>query len=172
MMLNNTKGIEQIFTVYLELHPKINKGDLVVVTEYIDEAIYTKILPNLNTATSKGKTELGFTSDDGIALRIAAANSNALSDSINAILALAKDIIMNGVSVSSKHTVKPRKDLLEAFNNTNVLWDKSIPQVKALSIFSESHIFNYDESLKPLSPAGILVEKARLVPTGYKPELK
>lgn len=171
-MLNNTKGIEQIFTVYLELHPKTNKGDLVVVTEYIDEAIYTKILPNLNTATSNGKTELGFTSDDGVALRIAAANSNALNDSINAILALAKDIIINGVSISSKRTVKPRKDLLKAFNNTNVLWDKSIPQVKALSIFLESHIFNYDESLKPLSPAGILVEKARLVPTGYKPELK
>ena len=171
-MINmSTKEVVRVFTIYLELNPTGNRGDLVVVPEYVNEDVYNTIKENLSSSSHQGKIELGFTGDDGIGIREVASDIGSLGSTFNNVLAMAKEIIKNGVDLDNDQEVKPRGDLAKAFNNLNVLWPKEAPQVKELSIISESHIYNYDDSLSPLTPAGIMVEKARLIPTGYRPEV-
>lgn len=161
---------DQIYTLYLELHPHHN-GTLIMVPELVSEEVYQQIKGNLTTIGHKGRVELGFSQDDGVALRLAFSNLGLLNQGVTDLLGMGKDIIEHGIqdSIVKKSN---RRDLEPSFNQLDVLWHTSIPQPKSLGIFSEDHLFNYDDTLAPLTKAGILVNKARLIPEGYEPQTK
>lgn len=150
--------------------PKIkNRGKdssvLAIVAEDLDENLYNHVKANINSVTHKGKVELGVTGTDGIRIQMAFNSATALNEGIDTLLDLANSVIEDGVQDDSLINPKPRKDLLKAFNNRVLIYDKLVPRVYNMHKFNQVDAINAFDTNNPYYK---LLESTRLIPSGYQ----
>lgn len=140
-MKNN---LEIVYRLTYLIEPP-NLGMLVIEDIVVSESQYNAIKGKLQTPMSIKPIEMGDTKNNGVVFGTYLSSSSLLDTYIDAILALANDIVTVGVSYDNGQQPTPRIDLSPCLSNSKVyILNDKIKKPKCLSKY-----FSSDEIIYP-----------------------
>lgn len=143
------KNLNVIYTITFFIEPP-KKGLLVIEPSVLTPLQYSLVEKDIFTTTHDGSISVGETQKDGVVFRVFTENYNQTGELIDAIFALALDLVNYGLdNPESKHNNETRYDLRPCLENAKCyILSNKLDKPKGLSNYFSPHEIFYPNKLK------------------------
>ena len=165
-ILNFSKDTEMVYPIYLSMEAGTD-GAVLVIREEVDEKLYNQL--RMTTETKIGKVELGRTKKDGVTLKIVVSKPNLISDALEQILIIARDVVEKGIQDDKGFNNNPRRDLQLSLEHIQLYFDDVVTaNTPFLTRFPYTNYSTVSKNPRFIN----LYNRAKLIPDGYEAEYK